>query len=64
MLRNIGYILAVVGVLLIVFPMVGFLPVLTDWTYTWGTNLSLVIRIGVIVLGLILMFMARNDPRD
>ncbi len=64
MLRNIGYILTVIGVLLIVFPMIGLLPVIYDWAYTWGENISWVIRIGFIVLGLVLMFMGREEPRD
>ena len=64
MFRNIGYILAVIGVLLIVFPLIGLLPILTDWTFTWGTQVSWVIRIGFIVLGLVLMFMGREEPRD
>lgn len=64
MLRNTGYLLAVIGVLLIVFPLVGFLPVLTNWTATWGPKISWVIRIGFVVLGLILMFMGREEPRD
>jgi hypothetical protein len=64
MFRNIGYILAVIGVLLISLDLVGILPMLTGWTYSWGVKISWVIRIGFIVLGLVLMFMGREEPRD
>lgn len=64
MFRTIGYFLVVIGLLLIAFDMASFLPSLTQWTYTWGVAGAWVIRVGFIVLGLVLMFMGREEPRD
>lgn len=64
MFRTIGYFMVVIGVLLIAMDLAGVLPALTAWTYSWGAKASWIVRIGIIVLGLVLMFIGREEPRD
>lgn len=60
-MRKIGGYMIFFGLFAIVLNYLDRVPRLLAWIYNWGENIAWIIKIGLIVVGLILVFMERKS---
>ncbi len=57
-MKKIGSTMVIIGVLAVLLNFLNRVPTVIAWIYNWGETTAWVIKIGLIVLGVILYFLA------
>ncbi|MFV0605461.1 MAG: hypothetical protein ACK5NK_06415 [Niabella sp.] len=63
-MRSLGSFLTIIGVIAIITNYMDRVPRLLFWIYNWGDNVAWIIKIGLIVIGLILIFAAGSKKKS
>lgn len=61
LITSIGFILLVLGVLTLFLNMVGVDLVFMEWLYKLNVAVSFAVRLGMIVVGLVMIYVGRTD---
>lgn len=61
---TVGFLLFVLGVLALVLSLVGVKLSLLLWIDQWGQLPGMLIRLGMIIAGLLMVYLARSDWRE
>ncbi len=60
-MRKIGSFMALIGAAAIIFGFMDRVPKLLMWIYNWGETIAWVIKIGLVVIGIALYFMGKEN---
>ncbi len=63
-MKKIGLIMASFGITTIILSLIDLFPALLMWIYNWGEITAWFIKIGFIIVGIVLFFMADQDVID